>query len=107
MNTLKISHAQLSVSKCYTVDTINTLINIIGRDGLISYYNFETKSIDIEHENNKEIDINIIKYRLKEWLDTLTADKESIEILKNNIDFIFNITRLNSPDGTIFKVYLY
>lgn len=106
MNTVKISNAQLNVSKYYTADTINSLINRISQNGLIAYYNTETKSIDVESENNK-LDINLIKIRIKEWLNELSADKEHIKIMCDNLEFIFNITQINSTNGLIVKVYLY
>ena len=106
MDTVKISNAQLNVSKEYTVGTIDKLIGKFAHHGLISYYNIETKSIDIETGDNI-IEHDTIKTELKEWLNELPADKEDIKIMCDNIDFIFNITQINTDNGKIIKVYLY
>lgn len=107
MNTIKISNAQLNVSNYYTAETINKLINLIEQNGLIAYYNTETKSIDVESDDINKLNVDLIKLKLKEWLNNLSADDESIRIMCNNIDFIFNITQINSSNGPILKVYLY
>lgn len=106
MDTIKISNAQLNVSKHYTVGTIDKLIGRFGKHNYIAYYNIETKSIDIEVGDNN-INIGLIKTEIKEWLNELPADQESIDIMCDNIDFIFNITQINPEDGIIIKVYLY
>ena len=106
MNTSEISNAQLNVSKHYTVDSINNLINRLTESGYVSYYNTETKSIDIEINNN-EISFNDIKMNVTQWVYQLPVDNESKKIVGNNIDFIFNITQINTDEGIIVKLYLY
>lgn len=108
MNTTLISNAQLNVSKHYTVETIDKLLCRLNTN-LTAYYNTETKSIDIEIENEdyKTFDITIIKTELKEWLKELPTYSEYINIICDNIDFVFNITILRSDNKFIIKLYLY
>lgn len=111
MNTNEISYAQLNVSKHYTVESINKLINRLAANCLTSYYNTETKSIDIEVGNNGNISrlvkIEVIKAEIIQWIYQLPADNESKKIVGDNIDFIFNITQINTENGIIIKLYLY
>lgn len=108
MNTEKISYAQLNVSKHYTVQSITDLINGFSALGFNSYYNSDTKSIDVEsNENEYGSHIIIIKQGLKNWIDSLSVDPETSNVLHDYIDLIFNITTIHTDDGIIIKVYLY
>lgn len=107
MDTKKILNAQLNVSKYYTIETIDNLINILKQNEFIAYYNTETKSIDIETES-KDVNMNLIKSIVKEWLNTIEAEEKYIKIMCDNLDFIFNFIQIYSYDNkTIVKVYLY
>lgn len=103
MNTLKIYNAQLNVSRCYTIETITNLIDEFEN----AYYNNETRSIDIEVNEGCNISNDDIKYTIKSWLYTLPADRSSIDIIAENINIVFNITRINNENNEIIKVYLY
>lgn len=105
MNTTEIYYAQLNVSEYYTIDTITKLIDRLSNLGSDVYYDNSTKSINIENPN-ENID-GIIRKELKQWINELSIDKNNMEVLCNNIDFIFNITKINDNSGTIIKVYLY
>lgn len=105
MNTTKIYSAQLNVSEYYTIDTITDLINRLNNLGTDIYFNNETRSIDIE--NPKDNIEYSIREELKQWLSELPADKESIITICNNINFVFNITKIGYEDNCIIKVYLY
>lgn len=114
MNTQKIYNAQLNVSKCYTTETIEKLINNLSNYSKQNvYYNAETKSIDMEFEGfNYFHHIDNIKNVISQWVSELPCDKNSIDIICNNIDFIYNITVLHSEllpfsDNDIIKIYLY
>ena len=106
MNTTEIYYAQLNVSKYYTIDTISNLIDRLKHLGSEVYYDVGTKSINIE--NPKEDIEDIIKEELKQWLNELPAEKDDIKTLCDNIDFVFNITKINDESiGIIVKLYLY
>lgn len=105
MNNSKIYTAQLDVSKFFTVETVTNLIDRLSYLGKDVYYNNKTRSIDIEIEDGKECDDIAIREELKIWLHTLEANKESIEIICNNINLVFNITKLGNINT--IKVYLY
>ena len=108
MNPTEISYAQLHASKFYTVETIDKLIEALGEVNLDAYYNSETRSIDIEiGDNDPTFMTSVIKTTLKNWIYGLQMDVEITATINNNIDFIFNITKINSDDKIIFKVYLY
>ena len=108
MNTKEISSAQLSVSKHFTVESINDLIDRFSIDGFNSYYNTETKSIDVETDAKDFIsNITIIKQELKNWIDELPVDFDTAKIVRDNLEFIFNITQLPIETGNVIKVYLY
>lgn len=112
MNTEKLYTAQLNVSKFFNNETINDLIlrlkALFAEDNII--YNEKTNTIDIARNriSNIEDDINI-RMILKEWIKTLPADQNDIDIITNNIEFIFNITKLGYPniDKHIINIYLY
>ena len=105
MNTKKIYYAQLNVSEHYTIDTITNLINKLHNLGTDIYFNNETKSIDIENPEDHIEDT--IREELKQWLNELPADKESINTICDNINFVYNITRIGYDDNCTIKVYLY
>ena len=109
MNTTKIYSAQLNVSEFYTVETINNLINKLSYLGKDVYYNTETRSIDIELEDPKtaQVDTETVRKELKEWIKELPADKESIYIICDNINIVFNITNITVDNISIIKLYLY
>lgn len=107
MNTLKIYNAQLNVSRCYTVETITNLIDELSIYTENAYYNNETRSIDIEVDEGNNISNDDIKYTIKSWLYTLPTDRGSIDIIAENINIVFNITRINNENNEIIKVYLY
>ena len=112
MNTEKLYTAQLNVSKFFNNETINDLILrlkvLFAEDDII--YNEKTNTIDIMRNkmSNVEDDINI-RVILKEWIRSLQADQNDIDIITNNIEFIFNITKLGYPniDKHIINIYLY
>ena len=106
MNTTKIYSAQLNVSKFYTVEEITRLINRLGYLGQDIYYNNETRSIDIE-EPIENINYDMIREEVKQWIKELPADEESIKIICDNINLIFNITKIKLQNDTIIKLYLY
>lgn len=108
MNNEKIYYAQLNVSKFYTVETINDLIDRLSYLGKDVYYNCDTKSIDIEVMDGVWLcDNRQIKRQLCEWIEQFPADKESIEIIKNNIDYVFNITNIAIDGVMTIKVHLF
>lgn len=108
MNTTKIYYAQLNVSNFFTVETITNLIEKISYIGKDAYYNTETKTIDIElDEENYLLAESKIRTELKNWIQGLDADKESINIICDNIDYIFNITQITIDNKIIAKLYLY
>ena len=94
MNTTEISNAQLSVSSHYTTHTISRLIDRLNQNGFIAYYNSETKSIDIEPGDiaNNNSHILTIKDELKNWIAEFPIDSNTSIIIRDNIDFIYNIT---------------
>ena len=104
--TKKIYYAQLNVSKFYTVEEITRLINRLGYLGQDIYYNNETRSIDIE-EPIENINYDMIREEVKQWIKELPADEESIKIICDNINLIFNITKIKLQNDTIIKLYLY
>lgn len=106
MNTTKIYYAQLNVCKFFTVETITDLINRFKQFGQDIYYNNETRSIDIENPNGNAT-IGLIREELKQWLITLPADVNDINIICDNINFVFNITNIQIENDSIIKVYLY
>lgn len=107
MNTKKIYDAQLSVSKLINDDSINDLVNMLTDIGSAAY-NYNSKSIMIkknEEDNNDEEKIRSI---LKIWINELDLSKEDHDTLIDNIDILFNITKLNEcNDEHIINVYLY
>lgn len=103
MNMTKISNAQLNVSNFYTVENVTNLINRLSSEDYSAYFNLETRSIDIEAENDSISDF-VIKHELEQWLRELPADNESIDIICENIDVVFNITKLSN---NLTKLYLY
>lgn len=109
MNTTEIYTAQLNVSKFFTVETITNLINKLSYLGKEVYYNAESRTIDIELEDPKTILIHtdLIRKELKEWIMELPADEESIKIICNNINYIFNITQIAIEGVSTVKVHLY
>lgn len=111
MNTEKIYTAQLNVSKYYTEETINDLVSKLSFTGIgNTYYNEENKSIDIKCNRQSSIEDDIIiKNNIKEWLNTLPVNQDDISIIKDNIDIIFNITKIGIPnvEKHIINVYLY
>lgn len=101
--------AQLNVSKYYNNETINNLVSKVSFIGN-SFYNETTKTIDIKVDRLASIeDDEVIRQILKEWVKTLPADKEDIELICENVQYIFNISKLgypNIPEHTI-NIWLY
>lgn len=112
MNTTKLYDAQLNVSNQYNLETINNLITNLSEIFDDVYYNYETKSIDIEVEKtiNRGNEIDIIKGELREWINSLDTNEESKKIVSENINFVYNITELSYNElenKCIIKLYLY
>lgn len=110
MNTQKIYTAQLNVSKFYNKNTINDLVSKLSFIGEETYYNEKTNTIDIKCNRLAMIEDDVaIRETMKEWVKTLPANKEDIDIITNNIEIIFNITKLGYPnlEKHIINVYLY
>ena len=109
MNTTKIYYAQLNVSKLFTVDSITKLIERLQCTGDEVCYNIETKSIDIEIPKGtaSEFNDNIIRDELKEWVKELPAEQSDIDTICDNINFVFNITKIGAENSDIVKLYLY
>lgn len=109
MNTKKIYNAQLSVSKIINADYINDLVSRLSSLGE-SKYNCNSKSVTIKRNGNPdEIDNVTIRYILREWLTDLDIDQEDYDVLIDNADILFNITKINFADTPyhIINVYLY
>lgn len=108
MNTKKIYNAQLSVSKIINADLINDLVSRLSAIGE-SNYDCNTKGIVIRKNGiPNELDDTNIKYILREWINDMNLDKEDYDILIDNIDILFNITKININDSKhIINVYLY
>lgn len=109
MNTKKIYNAQLSVSKIINADYISDLVSRLSSLG-DAKYNCNSKSVTIKRNGNPdEIDNVTIRYILREWLTDLDIDQEDYNVLIDNIDILFNITKINFTDTPyhIINVYLY
>lgn len=109
MNTKKIYNAQLSVSKIINADYINDLVSRLSSLG-DAKYNCNSKSVTIKRNGNPdEIDDVTIRYILREWLTELDIDQEDYNVLIDNADILFNITKINFADTPyhIINVYLY
>lgn len=109
MNTKKIYNAQLSVSKIINADYINDLVSRLSSLGE-SKYNCNSKSVMIKIQGNpNETDEATIRYILKEWITDMDIDQEDYNVLIDNIDILFNITKINFPNIPyhIINVYLY
>lgn len=112
MNTEKIYTAQLNVSKFYTDETINDLVSRISSANIgdETYYNDKTKTIDIKCNRMAMVEDDFtIREIIKEWIQSLPINKEDIDIIINNMEFIFNITKLGYPniEKHIINIYLY
>lgn len=111
MNTTKIYFAQLNVSKFYTVDSIKKLIDRLSYIGEDVYYNNETRSIDIDipSEDVSNFDDLMIRDELTVWLKELPAEQEDIDTMINNINYVFNITKIGSINNnkSVVKLYMY
>ena len=110
MNTKRIYDAQLNVSEFYNDETINDLVSRLSSIGDETYYNEKTKTIDIKMNKVSSIEDDYnIREIIKEWLRTLPANEEDIEIMINNADYIFNIAKLGYPnlEKHIINIYLY
>lgn len=106
MNPEKLYDVQLSVSKLINDDLVNDLISrlsIIGN----SSYNYNTKCIDIKVNKNSDKNDDTIKTILKEWLFDINLDSNTYNILSNNIDFLFNITKTNNFNNSKHIIHLY
>lgn len=106
MNTTKIYYAQLNVCSFFTIETISELIDRLKQFGQDVYYNNETRSIDIENPS-EDTELGLIRDELKHWLVSLPANINDITTLCDNINFVFNITKIMIDNSTIIKVYLY
>ena len=109
MNTKKIYNAQLSVSKIINADYINDLVSRLSSLG-DAKYNCNSKSVTIKRNGKPdEIDDVTIRYILREWLTELDIDQEDYDVLIDNADILFNITKINFADTPyhIINVYLY
>lgn len=108
MDTKKIYDAQLSVSKIIDDDLINDLVNKLEVIGS-SAYNYNSKSIMITKSEEDINDDIRIKSILKDWINEIDISKEDHKILIDNIDILFNITKLNDCNDTkhIINLYLY
>lgn len=110
IDTEKICTAQLNVSNFYNEQTINSLVNKLNCIGDKVFYNEKSKTIDIEsnHISNVEDD-DKIKNIIRDWLYTLPADINDINVISDNIDIIFNVVKLGYPniDKHIINIYLY
>lgn len=90
--------AQLIVSKCYTDETISNLVERVSNIG-DAYYNNLTKTIDIKVNTLATIDDdNNIRNILREWVQSLDAKKEYIELISKNVPYIFNIYKIGFPN---------
>lgn len=110
MDTKQIYIAQLNVSKYYTQNTINDLVSKLSFIGEETYYNEKNKTIDINCNRVASIEDDCaIRQTIKEWIKTLPIENKDIDVMIENIDFIFNITKLTYPnlDKHIINVYLY
>ena len=107
METTEIYTAQLNVSNYFTVETVNNLIDILKPLGRDAYYNHETRSVDLLLEHGEFIADFKIRECLKTWVKTLPADLKDINTYCNNIEFIFNITKIMIDNEAIIKIYLY
>lgn len=105
----KLYTAQLNVSKYYNDETINDLVSKVSFIGE-SKYNKNDKTIHIQVNRTASMeDDDIIRQVLKEWLNTLPADNEDINYISDNVQYIFNITKMgyaNIPGHTIC-IWLY
>lgn len=109
MNTTKIYNAQLNVSEYYTIDAVKELINKLSYIGDDVYYNNATRSIDIDIPKGtiSEFDDTLVRDELKIWLRELPANEEDIETVIENINCVFNITKIGSEKNDVVKLYLY
>ena len=95
-----ICYILCSVSVAYIFESFIDLFNIFSLSlvFLIFFKYIENPKDNIEYS---------IREELKQWLSELPADKESIITICNNINFVFNITKIGYEDNCIIKVYLY
>lgn len=111
MNTKEIYTAQLNVSNFYNDETVNDLISRLNSYNIgNTYYNEKTNTIDIKCDRQSSInDDIIIRNTIKEWVKSLPANEEDINIIINNIEVVFNITKLGYPnlEKHIINIYLY
>lgn len=109
MDTKRIYDAQLSVSRIINADLINDLVSRLSAIGP-DKYDYNSKSVVINKDGiPDELDDINIKYILKEWIYDMNLNKEDYNTLINNIDILFNITKitLNNNLEHIINVYLY
>lgn len=110
MDNKRIYTAQLNVSKFYTTNTINDLVSKLSFIGDETYYNEKTKTIDIKCNRLATVEDDCaIRETIREWVKTLPADKEDINTIVENIEFVFNIAKLGYPnlEKHIINIYLY
>ena len=105
----KLYTALLNVSKYYNDQTISNLVSKVSFIGKSEYSNND-KTIHIHVNRTASMeDDDTIRQVLKEWLNTLPADKEDIRYICDNVQYIFNITKMtyaNIPEHTIC-IWLY
>lgn len=109
MKTEAIYDAQLNVSKFYNSETINALVSKLSFMGK-AVYNQNTCTIDILKDTKANVEDDIlIRSVLRDWLRDLPANEKDIEILCDNINYIFNIAKLGYAcmDKHIINIYLY
>lgn len=105
----KIYDAQLSVSKIINDDLVNDLVSRLSIIGPSSY-NIETKCVDIDMKTMALVEHDdTIRTILREWLFDMDLDKEIYNILSNNVEILYNITKTGYPNiqEHIIHVYLY
>ena len=106
MNTEELYHAQLNALEKISVNSIKFLIDklsIIGE----AFYNYTSRCIEIE-ESEQTNDLHL-KSILRDWLsESDDIDEDDKKILLDNIDFVFNITKITSDiNKPIIQIYLY
>ena len=112
MNTKEIYTAQLNVSKQFTDSSIGELCDIIFHCNTISEirnvsYNAYLKSIEIVIDRRSEVeDDEKLRILLQNWLKTLPVSRNDIDILCNNIEFIFNISKVGVADFDKHLIYI-